>query len=116
MLTYRIGGFLPILLPLRPFPRIASYLTSQVEDQWPTAERLAAYYLVSPALWTGQNRSMGTLQVLHATNDFDISYHQTQMICRRMLEGRNGCKAPIQNMNEEDRPRVRFEILNHGGK
>lgn len=136
LLTYRMGGFLPLLLPLRPFPYIADRLLSQMVDKWETAERLAAYYAVlrdSPALHNGA-RAMGSLQVLHAVNDADIPYHQTAMICRRMMGKRDSnsgldtaeidgkpCfgdskEASVLDVARESLPRVRFEIVKHGGE
>lgn len=125
LLTYRIGGLLPILLPLRPIPPLARFLTSQMIDQWPTAERLRAYYAAlkdSPKLSGAEGRGMGRLEVLHAVNDFDISYHQTETICQRMFSGQDmkcidGSKgADVLDVKEEGRPRLRFEILEHGGE
>ena len=63
---------------------------------------------------------MGSLQIFHAVDDYDIPCQQTEMICRRMLgEGReciDGSKGgAVLDVKEEGRPRVRFEILGHGG-
>lgn len=124
LLTYRIGGFLPILLPLRPIPWIANHFASQIIDKWPTADRLAAYYDVlsgSPRLH-GEGprggRSMGTVQIFHAVNDFDIPYHESRTICRRMLgaECFRDVKGPTaMKVNVQGRPKVWFQILGHGG-
>lgn len=121
LLTYRIGGIIPILAPLRPFPQIGRWVTSYVVDQWHTAERLAAYHAAlrdEPKLLRGEGGlHMGSLQIFHALNDRDISYHQTEMICRRMLPGRqciDGSKGPA--VLEVREPSVRFETLGYGGK
>lgn len=128
LLTYRIGGFLPVLLPLRPIPPLARFLTNQMTDKWPTADRLAAYYGVlanNPKLYGVDGRRMGNLEVIHAVNDFDISYHQTEMICRRMFANEHGdagrcidgSKGPmVLHVREDGRVGVRFEILEHGGE
>lgn len=136
LLTYKMGGFLCLLLPLRPFPYIADILLSQMVDKWETAERLAAYYATledSPSLHTG-SRNMGSLQILHAINDADIPYHQTEMICRRILGKRDSksdfdieeidgkrCVDGVKGVDVLDvtragRPRLRFEIVKHGGE
>ncbi|KAK3719546.1 hypothetical protein LTR37_004404 [Vermiconidia calcicola] len=116
LLTYRIGGFLPLLLPLRPFPSLARMLTSRVADTWPTAERLAAYY-GSFGDHSGARTAMGSLQVMHAVDDGDISFLQTGMICRRMLGAKCvGLESPaVVEVKEEGRPKVRMEILEYGG-
>jgi abhydrolase domain-containing protein 12 len=140
MLTYRIGGLLPILLPLRPFPYLAGLLTSQMVDKWLSAERLEAYYYAlarNPALQTSAKtgRNMGTLQLFHSIRDMDIPYHQTEMICRRIfdegaepgvyddesqakpVECIDGSHGPaVLDITAVGRPRVRFEILEYGGK
>ena len=128
LLTYRIGGFLPVLLPLRPIPPLARLLTSQMTDKWPTADRLAAYYsglANSPKIHGAHDRRMGKLQIIHAVNDADISYHQTEIICQRMF-GDAGGKAmrcvdgskarTVLDVRDEGKVGVRLEILEHGGK
>ena len=92
LLTYRIGGFIPLLLPLRPFPYLGNLLTSQVLDSWRSGDRLAAYYRRLRSLsHTDSSSSMedgmgsGSLQLLHAVNDADIPYHETEKICQRVF-------------------------------
>lgn len=144
LLTYRIGGFLPILLPLRPFPNFANILMSQMVDKWPSAERLEAYYqsfgsqsrlLVSSA---NSERSLGSVQLVHSRRDMDIPYHQTEKFCRQMLrrgsstviyeddrdeqsgnvvECIDGSHGPaIYELKAKGKPEVRFEIIEHGGE
>ena len=135
MLTYRIGGIFPILLPLRPFPWLANSLTSNMVDTWPSAARLAAYYQalgVNQKLLVSRRddlsgdgstttQQMGGLQVIHATNDMDISYHQTEIICQAIMEDNKRCingshGAALMDVKEPGKPRLRFQILEHGGK
>lgn len=135
MLTYRIGGLLPILAPLRPFPWLSNALTSRMTDTWPSADRLKAWHqamVANPKLLVSRvddlsgdgshtSREMGTLQVIHATNDMDISYRQTELICKRIVDdgarciiGSNGAAAV--DIKDKGAPRIRFQILEHGGK
>lgn len=136
LLTYQIGGVLPLLLPLRQIPYVSSMFLSQLVDQWPTAERLTAYYhsLEGSSRLRSGGRSMGSIQILHALNDRDIPYHQTEMICRRVLgkrdadsavesseidaksciESRNG--TSVLDVKREGRPRLRFELVGYGGE
>ena len=139
MLTYRIGGFLPFLLPLRPFPYLAGLLTSQMVDKWLSAERLEAYYdaigEMPHLLNSASGRSMGSVQLVHSIRDRDIPFHQTEMICRRIFgqgrepgiyEGKetdgpvqcvNGSEgATVLDIKREGRPRLRFELVEYGGK
>lgn len=136
LLKYQIGGVVPLLLPLRQIPYIANIFLSQVVDQWLTAERLTAYYHAlegSSKLRTG-GRSTGSLQILHALDDSDIPYQQTEMICRRMLGKRDADSAvepsemnvkdcidgsqgaAVLDLKREGRPRLRFELLGYGGE
>lgn len=131
LLTYRLGGLVPLLLPLRPFPGIGSTLTSRMIDQWPSAKRLAAYYrafahqpeLLTSSMggddYTGKHQ-MGKLQLIHAKSDMDISFHQTEMICAeifggdsRYIAGEDGLALDVQR---EDRPRVGVQVVEHGGE
>ncbi|KAF2814906.1 alpha/beta-hydrolase [Mytilinidion resinicola] len=67
--SYRIRGVLPILAPLRPYPRIGKYVEKWIVDTWPTAARLTA--LVAAA----KEEKLGLrLSVLHARDDPDINW------------------------------------------
>ncbi|RMX80031.1 hypothetical protein D0869_07866 [Hortaea werneckii] len=92
LLTYRIGGLIPLLLPLRPFPYLGNLLTSQVLDSWRSGDRLAAYYRrlcslshSSSSFSTEEGMGNGSLQLIHAVNDADIPYHETEKICQRIF-------------------------------
>jgi abhydrolase domain-containing protein 12 len=129
LLTYRLGGLVPILFPLRPFPNIGTALTSRMTDKWPSAQRLAAYYrafasrpdLLRSSAGQDDTREMGTLQLIHAKTDMDISYHQTEMICAEIF-GHDvagayvaGEEALLLDVRAEDKPRVKVQIVEHGG-
>jgi abhydrolase domain-containing protein 12 len=134
LLTYRLGGLVPLLLPLRPFPWLGRALTSRMIDQWPTAKRLAAYTRATSAsselpqlrelvdYSEGTDRDMGVLQIIHAKSDMDISFHQTEMICAEVMgedraeqcvAGENGL---LLDVRDEGRVRVRVRIVEHGGE
>jgi hypothetical protein len=106
-------------------------------DKWLSAERLTAYYAAlkdHPTLLHTGERSLGSVQLVHALNDRDIPFHQTEMICRRMFGKRDagsevrkeeieaeecidGTKgAGVLDVKRNGRPRVRFEIVRFGGK
>lgn len=134
LLTYRLGGLVPLLAPLRPFPWLGKALTSRMIDQWPTAKRLAAYTRAtsaSPHLLQlrelvdyseGTDREMGVLQIIHAKSDMDISFHQTEMICagifgeERASEFVAGEDGLLVDVRDEGRVRVRVRIVEHGGE
>ena len=103
-------------------------------DQWPTAKRLAAYTRAtsaSPHLLQlrelvdyseGTDREMGVLQIIHAKSDMDISFHQTEMICAEVFgesaasEYIAGEDDLLRDVRGKDRPRVRVQIVEHGGE
>jgi abhydrolase domain-containing protein 12 len=133
LLTYRLGGLVPILLPLRPFPVVGAALTSRMTDKWPSAKRLAAYYQAfasQPSLLgssasldsPSEGREMGTLQLIHAKTDKDISYHQTEMLCAEIF-GHEAASTYIAgrddlllDVREREKPRVQVQIVEHGGE
>lgn len=134
LLTYRLGGLIPLLLPLRPFPWLANALTSRMIDTWPSAKRLSAYYHAfssQPKLlhhkdddFSGDGssitREMGTLQIIHAKTDMDISYVQTEKICEEIFGEGQECVAGddglLLNVKEAGKPRVRVQVVEHGGE
>ncbi|OQO12744.1 hypothetical protein B0A48_02208 [Cryoendolithus antarcticus] len=134
LLTYRLGGLVPLLLPLRPFPRLANALTSRMIDTWPSALRLARYskaLAANPSLLESKEddlsgdgsatrREMGAVQIVHALNDMDIAYEQSEMICGEVLGDdrvkANGGGRPVTfNERQLGRPRLSVELLQHGG-
>jgi hypothetical protein len=64
---------------------------------------------------------MGTLHLIHAKTDMDISYHQTEMICAEIF-GRDavssylaGEEGLLLDVTAETKPRVKVQIVEHGG-
>jgi len=126
LLTYRIGGLLPVLAPLRPYPVLQNLLNGYIVDKWPSMERLVAYVdaLTSHAgLKSARagNRELGSLQIIHAVNDRDISFQQSRMLWAA-LSGEDvvvGAKGPAVRREvdgrEMGRPRVGVEFLEFGG-
>lgn len=71
--TYRIFGLIPVLSPIRGYPRFVNYLRSRIVDTWPTATRINA--LVDTV--TASKRYL-RLHVIHAKDDFDIPWAHGQ--------------------------------------
>lgn len=70
LLNYRIGGFLPLLSPLRPYPRFQKFFLGRLHDTWNTSSRLSA---LTSAIVNSPERSL-RLHILHARNDWDIPW------------------------------------------
>ena len=65
---------------------------------------------------------MGTLQLIHAKTDMDISYHQTEMICAEMF-GHDAASSYVAgeeglllDVTAKATPRVKVQIVEHGGE
>lgn len=71
--TYKVSGIIPVLSPLRPYPRIAAYLSTKILDHWPTLPRLQALVAATAAAKTPLH-----LTLLHARNDQDISFRLSE--------------------------------------
>ncbi|KAL5119544.1 hypothetical protein ACEQ8H_002609 [Pleosporales sp. CAS-2024a] len=74
--TYRIAGILPILRPLRGYPRILSFFTARVVDTWRTTPRLLALLRASAS--SSQTQTHLHLHLLHARNDADIPFREAE--------------------------------------
>ena len=68
VLKYAIKGVIPILSPLRPYPRIQQWLTRHISDTWETKVRLAELVRSSRQL---------NLVMIHARDDMEISWQNT---------------------------------------
>ncbi|KAJ8108971.1 hypothetical protein OPT61_g7798 [Boeremia exigua] len=73
--TYKIGGWIPILSPLRGYQRIANFLISCIVDHWPTLPRLR-----SLLQHTAASKTPIRLTLLHARNDGDIDFRQSEAL------------------------------------
>ena len=71
MTTYTIGGIIPILSPLKPYPSLQRFFSKHIQEQWPSSERLQQFVRQS------QNVN---LRLIHARNDYNIPWsHSTSL-------------------------------------
>ena len=61
--TYAIGGVIPILSPLRPYPRLQQFFAKSIQETWFSATRLVNLVRKSKNI---------NLRIIHAQNDFEI--------------------------------------------
>ncbi|KAK3178008.1 hypothetical protein OEA41_000140 [Lepraria neglecta] len=61
--TYAIGGIIPILSPLRPYPRLQQFFAKSIQETWFSATRLVNLVRKSKNI---------NLRIIHAQNDFEI--------------------------------------------
>ncbi|KAF2214577.1 hypothetical protein CERZMDRAFT_110203 [Cercospora zeae-maydis SCOH1-5] len=134
LLTYRIGGFLPLLLPLGRFPFMSEMLMAKVVDTWQTADRLREYYhaRASTSKPNDSAHITGSIQIIHALNDADIPFHQSEMIYRRIFGNRDADDAldtdeleskeltagnkgtAVFDIKRDGFPRMRFDFVEYG--
>ena len=73
--TYRVAGSIPILSPLARFPLLFHYLSTFIQDKWPSKDRIAEYIRANEA-----NKEKYNLTLIHAEDDYDIPWHHTQVL------------------------------------
>ncbi|KAF1990399.1 alpha/beta-hydrolase [Aulographum hederae CBS 113979] len=71
--SYRIMGIIPILEPLRLYPKIQKFLSERVVDTWFTQDRVRS--LVTPK---GGSGGRLRLHIIHALNDMEIPYQNAE--------------------------------------
>jgi len=125
--SYRIGGILPILSPLKAYPFLQRFMEGYIVDRWPSLPRLVAYkeYLATNShaieVARKQGKEIGSLQILHAVNDRDISFEQSVMLWKE-LSGRK-IDIDIKGKGTRDEvdgtvtggPHMGIRILEFGG-
>ena len=71
MSTYTIGGLIPILSPLRPYPFLSQFFAKRIQETWLTFARLANLVRKSKNV---------NVHLIHATNDFDIPWSHSNTL------------------------------------
>lgn len=68
---YSIAGYLPILSPIGPYPRLKKILRDQVIDKWLSTERLANFVRLSKRV---------RLFIIHSKNDPEIPWTESEAL------------------------------------
>jgi abhydrolase domain-containing protein 12 len=79
LLSYRIGGVLPVLAPLRNSPFLVGLISKYILDTWPSGLRLHAYVSAAASVAPGNN-GVGNVHILHARDDQDIAFAQSEKL------------------------------------
>ncbi|KAI1448898.1 alpha/beta-hydrolase [Annulohypoxylon stygium] len=74
--TYAAAGFIPVLSPIRAFPPLLRFFQSFIVDKWKSADRLSHLVKLSQT----KLRSRLRLTLIHARNDLDIPYHESDAL------------------------------------
>jgi len=84
LLTYKAGGFVPIMKPLAKASRSLTkrFLAWAVVDTWNTGSRLEIYVAAACKILSEQKQSsnIGNLYILHAYDDSEVPWNQTEQI------------------------------------
>ena len=71
LLTYSIKGLIPILSPLRPYPRLQRFFSRFLRDTWDTSSRITSLVRKSQKL---------NLHFIHSKDDFEISWKHSEAL------------------------------------
>lgn len=72
MLTgYSIAGYVPILSPIGPYPRLKKVLRDHIVDKWPSTDRLANFVRLSKKV---------RLFIIHSKNDPEIPWTESEAL------------------------------------
>ena len=129
MSTYTIGGLIPILSPLRPYPFLAQFYAKHIQETWFTYKRLANLVRKSKNI---------NVHLIHATDDYQIPWSHSDALFHAAanatsIEGLTFNQIDALKLNidlgesgwinnwktvQEDGGRkiIRQEIVKHGGK
>jgi abhydrolase domain-containing protein 12 len=125
--SYSIGGFLPLLSPLRKPAMLQKWTMSFIVDSWHSATRLANYVRISKKV---------RLFIIHAKDDLDIPYTQSdglflaaanattsigmdfhlinKMTAKTTIHMGEG--AFIRTWKADENKIIREQIVSHGGE
>ena len=124
MLSYAIGGLIPILSPLRPYPVLQKFFQRHIQETWYTSTRLANFI-------KGSNDV--NLHLIHARNDFDIpwTHSNTLFYAAANATSESGLSMKdidsiktktdlgeggwVNEWNAGGTKKIRQEIVRHGG-
>ncbi|KAI9680390.1 MAG: hypothetical protein M1829_001276 [Trizodia sp. TS-e1964] len=124
LLTYNIGGIIPVLSPLQYYPYLQKLATAQIVDTWHSAERLASYVRASSQAW---------VYLIHSENDYDIHWKHsdalfyssanatsvkglsTLQVDQMKITVEHGDAGYVNEWNQDGQKVICEEILRHGG-
>lgn len=90
VLKYAIKGVIPILSPLRTYPRLQRWFTRQVVDTWQTEARLTNLVQTSKHL---------NLAMIHAKNDIEISWRNTEHLFQAVANATSSSGMAIADID-----------------
>ena len=129
MTTYAVGGIIPILSPLRPYPLLQQFFAKRVQETWYTVARLSNLVKGSRSVH---------VQLIHSKNDFQIPWSHSNVLFQaaanatsergltsKQIEaskfrydmGRSGHYNLWTTVSEDgQRKLIKQEVVHHGGR
>ena len=90
MSTYAIGGIIPILSPLRPYPFLQRYFASRIQETWFTAQRIVNIVRSSYRF---------NLYLIHARNDFEIPWSHSNTLFYAAMNATSASGMSVKQMD-----------------
>ncbi|KAL1391193.1 Alpha/Beta hydrolase protein [Phyllosticta capitalensis] len=133
--TYRILGIIPVLSPLRQYPRVQNWLRSTIVDVWDTQSRIEALVREVGVAVKGKVKNGLRLHIVHAKNDWDIpSAHGQRLwevasekmvevgggsevvqVMERRVEADEGRYGMVRRVADGSGNEVRMDLVPYGG-
>lgn len=125
LLTYSIGGLIPILSPLRPYPAVQKLFLRLLKETWQTSFRIANLVRQSHTV---------NLHLIHSKNDFEIPWKHSESLFHTAanatspsgmsLKQIDGVKfrqdlgegGLIESWNAGGTKRISKQVVRYGGK
>lgn len=122
--TYSFGGIIPVLSPLKPYPKLQKLFLRYVRDTWNTTSRLADLIRRSQRI---------NVYLIHSKNDFEIFWKHTEALfyasanatspsglSRKQIDGvklhqdlQEG--GLVESWNADGTKRITKQIVRYGG-
>jgi abhydrolase domain-containing protein 12 len=126
--TYSIGGLIPVLAPLRPFPSLLRFFQQSISQTWKSADRLTRFIKASPTVrlflihsiddydipWAHSNALFNT--AANATYDEELSLETIETLKKHTDLGEAGWVNEWKVGSKGSEKIIRQEIVRHGGK
>ncbi|EOA87707.1 uncharacterized protein SETTUDRAFT_160947 [Exserohilum turcica Et28A] len=91
--SYSIGGVVPILAPVRVFPRLQQWLAQRMVCTWRTDRRLAEL---------ARTCSRFNLVLVHAQSDYTMPWHETEALFQSTLRAARDAGADAGDESAKD--------------
>jgi abhydrolase domain-containing protein 12 len=106
--TYRLGGVIPVLSPLRGFPRLLKFFTGYLQSTWLSKDRISEFIRLSEA-----NGEKYHITMIAAENDDFIPWNHTEAMYWHAVNATIPMGISYDQLEKEKE--TRKTDLGHGG-